>query len=293
MTSPVESPVAGFASSRALSGVVVPLLKGVVYRENDAVLWNALLTGQARVRDYVAVLGLELVLDEAEGHAFVRSRPDGEAPAGSGMMGEAPEGSKPPRLVARRPLSFAVSLLLALLRRKLAELDAGGGDTRLVLTRDEIVELVRVFLPDTSNEARLVDRIDAHINRIVDLGFLRRMQAGSNVSRARRGGGTAGATFEVRRILKAFVDAQWLADFDSRLAAYRAALEGGGDGAHGRDGARATAGNGSTAGIGAAAAERTTAAGQSPGGGDDTARVGGGAREGRLEHFDGDDGDDD
>ena len=208
------------------------------------------------------------------------------------MMGEAPEESEPPRLVARRPLSFPVSLLLALLRRKLAELDAGGGDTRLVLNRDEIVEMVRVFLPDTSNEARLVDRIDAHINRIVDLGFLRRMKGDAAVPRARKGGGTAGATFEVRRILKAFVDAQWLADFDSRLAAYRAALEGGGDGAHGRDGARATAGNGSTAGIGAAAAERTTAGDRSPGGGDDAARVGGGsAREGHLEHFDGDDGD--
>ena len=30
--------------------------------------------------------------------------------------------------------------------------------------------------------------------------------------------------FEVRRILKAFVDAQWLADFDARLAAYQAQL---------------------------------------------------------------------
>jgi hypothetical protein len=27
--------------------------------------------------------------------------------------------------------------------------------------------------------------------------------------------------FEVRRILKAFVDAQWLADFDARLASYQ------------------------------------------------------------------------
>ena len=30
--------------------------------------------------------------------------------------------------------------------------------------------------------------------------------------------------FEVRRILKAFVDAQWLADFDMRLAAYHSQL---------------------------------------------------------------------
>ena len=227
MTSTVEPPVSGFAASPALSGVVVPLLKGVVYRENDATLWNALVHGQARVRDYVAVLGLELALDEAEGHAFLRSRPDGEAPApGEAGAGEASDdGSRAPRLVVRRPLSFPVSLLLALLRRKLAELDAGGGDTRLVLTRDDIVEMVRLFLPDTSNEARLVDRIDTHLNRVVELGFLRRMKSGAGAP----AGAGAGTTFEVRRILKAFVDAQWLAEFDTRLAAYRALVEGGDD----------------------------------------------------------------
>src|SRR5438105_10155778 len=32
------------------------------------------------------------------------------------------------------------------------------------------------------------------------------------------------SVFEVRRILKAFVDAQWLADFDGRLAAYQMQL---------------------------------------------------------------------
>ena len=31
---------------------------------------------------------------------------------------------------------------------------------------------------------------------------------------------------EVQRILKAFVDAQWLAEFDARLAGYRAHLAG-------------------------------------------------------------------
>ena len=220
MTSAVEQPTPGITPTLALASVMVPLLKGVVYRDNDAAVWNGLVHGQAQVRDYVAVLGLELVLDEAEGHAFLRSRPDGEAQAEAGAGGGAAEGTGPPRLVARRPLSFPVSLLLALLRKKLAEFDAGGGDTRLVLTRDEIVEMIRVFLPDTSNEARLVDRIDAHLNRVVELGFLRRMRTGPTAP-ARAG---ARMTFEVRRILKAFVDAQWLAEFDARLAEYRALL---------------------------------------------------------------------
>jgi hypothetical protein len=193
------------AVSYDLSALVIPLLKGVLYQETDPAAWNALLGLQARVRDYVAVLGLELHLDEAEGYAFLRSRaePDDEDAA-----------ARLPRLVARRPLSFPVSLLLALLRKKLAELDAGGGDTRLVLSREEVVELIRVFLPAGSNEARLIDQVDTHLNKVAELGFVRRLKTQPGQP----------ATIEVRRILKAFVDAQWLADFDARLAAYRSTL---------------------------------------------------------------------
>lgn len=209
---PIQSrdgpPHAGALVPSDLSVLAINLLKGVLYREVDERLWASLLSLQARVRDYMAVLGLELVLDEVEGYAFLKSRPDTDGDEA---------GPRVPRLVVRRPLSFQVSLLLALMRKKLAEFDAGGGDTRLVLARQDIVELVRVFLPDTSNEARLIDQIETHINKVVDLGFLRRLKPAS---------GTTQPSYEVRRILKAFVDAQWLADFDERLETYRAQLTG-------------------------------------------------------------------
>jgi hypothetical protein len=194
------------AATYDLSSTVVPLLKGVIYQEDHPELWNALLNLQARVRDYVTVLGLELALDEAEGYAFLRSR----------SVGADDPAKNLPRLVARRQLSFPVSLLLALLRKKLAEFDASGGDTRLVLSRDELVELIRVFLPESSNEAKIIDQVDSHITKIVDLGFLRRLKQQSGQAQM----------YEARRILKAFVDAQWLAEFDERLAAYRTSLRG-------------------------------------------------------------------
>lgn len=202
MTQVSSSPPA--ASAPEISSLIVPLLKGVLYQENDAGQWNALLQLQSRVRDYVAVLGLELVLDEAEGYAFLRSRPEPEETAANPL----------PRLIARRPLSFPVSLLLALLRRKLAEFDAAGGETRLVLSRDDVVELIRVFLPAGSNEAKLIDQVDANINKIVELGFLRRLKPQPGQAQS----------VEVRRILKAFVDAQWLSGFDQKLAVYQARL---------------------------------------------------------------------
>lgn len=199
-----EQELENAAAKNDLSVLVIILLKGVIYQEADAGLWSDLLNLQARVRDYVAVLGLDLVFDEAEGYAFLRSRRENEDDA----------NPKLPRLVVRRPLSFPVSLLLALLRKKLAEFDASGGDTRLVLSRHEIVELIRVFLPESSNETRLIDQIETHLNKIIELGFLRRLKPSAGQS----------VMFEVRRILKAFVDAQWLSDFDVRLAAYQLQL---------------------------------------------------------------------
>ncbi len=200
MAEPAPTPAGPVAE---LSAVLIPLLKGVSYRADDAAHWSALLQLQGRVRDHVAVLGLELMLDEAEGYAFLRSRP----------VADDDPAARLPRLVARRPLSFAVSLLLALLRKKLAEFDAGGGDTRLILSRVQVADLLRVFMPEGSNEARLIDQVDTHLNKVVDLGFVRRLRGQDGM-------------FEVQRILKAFVDAQWLGEFDLRLAAYRAQLQG-------------------------------------------------------------------
>ncbi len=185
--------------AHSLSQVLVSLMKGVIYQESDPGLWQGLLHLQAHVREQVTVLGLQLMLDEAEGYAYLRQRP--------AVEGE-PEL---PRLVPRRQLSYGVSLLLALLRKKLAEADATGGDSRLVLRRDDIREMVRLFLPDVTNEARMLDRLDADIARVVELGFLRRLRDSDDA-------------FEVRRILKAFVDAQWLDAFAQRLADYRAHL---------------------------------------------------------------------
>jgi Domain of unknown function (DUF4194) len=194
-----------------LSLAVIPLMKGVVYRDTHERAWQQLTQLQPLVRDYVEVLGLQVVIDEAEGYAYLRQRPADDDDA-----------EQVPRLIPRRSLSFHVSLLLALLRKKLAEFDAQGGGTRLVLTRAQIAEMIRVFMPVTSNEARLLDQVDTHINKVAELGFLR------PVKNTAPGGEQA---FEVRRILKAFVDGQWLADLNEKLSEYASLLSAGEEGA--------------------------------------------------------------
>ncbi|UVJ40586.1 DUF4194 domain-containing protein [Arthrobacter sp. CJ23] len=183
-----------------LPGVVTRLFKGVLYAENDEKVWQSLLALVSQVRDYVAVLGLDLILDQSEGYAFLKSRED-------------PDGSLP-RLIPRRQLTFNVSLLLALLRGRMLEFDTNSSELRLIMTEQQIADMVSVFLPESSNEARILDQLGTNIKKVVELGFLRKMR------------GQPG-TYEVARILKAYVDAQWLEEFDARLSDYRASLTGG------------------------------------------------------------------
>jgi len=187
MTTGIESP-----GRDVLPGVLVALLKGVVYREQSAQLWRDMENVQSAARDHLQLLGLDLVIDEAEGYAFVRQ----------GDPGEAETEEAVPRLIARRPLSYPVSLLLVLLRKRLALHDAEGGDTRLVLTRAQMVEMMRTFLPAGPNEAKLADQIERHVNRAEDLGFLKRLKDDE-------------AVYEVRRIVRAFVSADKLVEFET------------------------------------------------------------------------------
>ncbi|MGM0419010.1 MAG: DUF4194 domain-containing protein [Thermodesulfobacteriota bacterium] len=181
---------------RDFSKAVISLMKGVVFREKDRNLWNDLIDNKAGITDYAAVMGLELKVDESEGYAWLRTK-------------ETPEDDQPlPKLVVKRELSYPVSLIIALLRKKLAEFDASGEGSRLILPKDEITDSIRIFFPEGVNEAKFTDKIDAHLNKIADMGFIRRLKGDKN-------------KIEVIRIIKAFVDAQWLGEFDAKLEEYR------------------------------------------------------------------------
>lgn len=178
-----------------LGPVLVKLMKGVVYREDHEALWQDLILLEHHARDYVLVIGLDLILNEAEGFAYLHQLETDEA---------LPD--KLPRLVQRRPLSYLVSLLCVLLRKRLVEADVGGEESRVVLTRDQMAEMMQIFLKDQPNEARLMDQMDATINKVTALGFLRRFSKESQA-------------FEVRRILKDLVNADWLSKLDVKLDA--------------------------------------------------------------------------
>jgi hypothetical protein len=171
------------------------LFRGVLFSEDHPIEWESLLTYQGSIRDYVAVIGLELYLDDRDGYAFLRQKTNDEGETGI------------PRLIQRRPLSFPVSLLCVLLRRKLSEQDASGSESRVILTREQLIEMMHVFLPNAENETRVVDQIDSYLQKLIEYGLLRKLK--SNES------------YEVNRVIRAVVDAEWLGEMNEKLERYR------------------------------------------------------------------------
>lgn len=183
------------SDEHATGSAIIRLMRGVVYRESDEDTWLTLERSGAGVRDHFAAIGVEVVVDDVEGYAYLRSRPEAD---GEEAM---------PRLVRRRALTYNVSLLLVLLRKRLLEFETSGSEGRLVLSTDQLVELLRTFQAESANEARIVDQAERTITQAADLGFLRQLRGQPD-------------HWEVRRILKAYVDAQGISDFAAKLAQY-------------------------------------------------------------------------
>lgn len=182
--SPLEFPPSSFVKAH--------LLGAALYLE-DATLWATLLREENEIADYFRQIGLELVVDAGEGYAFLRQiEPRGE--------------ERVPRLLRRQKLTYDATLLLVCLRDELNRFDTQTAD-QIVLrrTRRELHELVGGFLKESNNQMREVKSIDAAIEQLRTLGFLKAV------------GASAPDTFDVRRIIKARFGAGELETVKERL----------------------------------------------------------------------------
>lgn len=181
---------AGFSPK---SFVLAKLLVQPIYREDESV-WDTLRAERDSITHYFRQIGQEVVIDEAEGYAFLRQI-------------EAEGSDAVPRVGRRQSLGYTATLLLVCLREELARFDAAPGDsTRLVLTRQQLRDLVSQFRRETNDQTRDVRTIDSAIRRLEELGFLRPF------------GPVEAETFEVMRILKARLGPSELQEIKDRLA---------------------------------------------------------------------------
>lgn len=180
-----------------ISHAIVALMKGVVYKDKHARHWTTVLGSYAAINSHFVYVGLEVFLDEAEGFAFLKQIPNEDEP------------DPLPRLIPKRPLGFQTSLICVLLRKRLAEHDASTSEPRLIITEEDIFDMVKAFIPEKTNEAKLHDDIRRNIVKVAEMGFLDELKKAEET------------TYEVRRIIKAAFNADALADLDNLLEGYR------------------------------------------------------------------------
>ena len=174
--------------------VVLKLLKGVIY--SDAPHWERLQSYLTPIKDYFGKIGLQVQHYETEGFAYL-DQPDSEPDDPTESL---------PRLVARRQLSFKVTMLCVLLREQLRLFDASDATGRLVLDVEKLRDLIQPYLPVGNNEEKFRREVNDLINQAIELGFLKR-RSGDR------------ANYEVRAILKAKIDADMLERLKQKLEA--------------------------------------------------------------------------
>jgi hypothetical protein len=182
------------------ASVVLKLLQNPLFSD-ETVSWNLLLSYLTSIQEYFARIGLEVRVHEDDGYAYLH-QPALEDDEGQSIV--------LPRLTRRDRLTYHTTLLCVLLREWLDQFESTHLDAgKCTITDDQLRELLAPFLSARTDERAIQRRMDAAIERLIDLGFLKRMP---NTEKP--------AYFEVRRILKARIDAEKLAEIKEKLIHY-------------------------------------------------------------------------
>lgn len=173
------------------STTLINLLQGVVRKEDNAEIWNTIRSQQFRIDEYMEKIGLSLVIDDEGGFAFLKQRDDDVLP----------------HLVKKQPLTFRMSLFLALLRNEINEFDSGSGEGALVIREEEMVRRMKPYFPDVSDEVKFTNSIDRCFSKALEMKILVPVKDNEY-------------EYEVQPVLRRFMDAEWLSEFNRQLDKY-------------------------------------------------------------------------
>jgi len=180
------------------SKAIVKLLKGVVEKKSNPTIWNDILTYQYEIQEYLDVIGLELILKKDEGFGFLKQAVF--------------EDDTTMNLVSRRSIEFEPSVVMVVLRQILEEFDNSPTETQTmdkIITSDEIKDRVRLFLSEMNNTVKFEDKLDGSIQKVAELGFLKKIGESSNETR-----------YKIHRIIKEKITIDNLNNYKEQLKDY-------------------------------------------------------------------------
>ena len=186
--------------------VCIKLLQGALYQNEEAETWQLLKQYQREIAAYFDQIGISLFIEPADGYAFLEQK-------------ESEEGdSKSVKLIRHYPLSFELSLLCVLLREALEQFDVSQNTSSiLVLKASEIREMLSIYFKEKTDQTKLYKELNRYLNQAVDIGFLKNL---SEKDTNKTGDADIDPAYEVRRIVRAKISTDFLAEFKERLHAF-------------------------------------------------------------------------
>ncbi len=178
------------------SEAIVKLLKGATDRNSK--VWDKIINYQNEIEEYVAQIGLELIVKKDEGFAFLKQI---EYSDGTTLG-----------LITRRQIGFETSIILVVLRQSLEEFDRNPTQFQVAekfINDSEIKEELELFLEEGYNRLRFLKDLDKYIKNVVDLGYLKEVLKKDNET-----------TYQINRIIKEKITLDILQEFKTKLQEY-------------------------------------------------------------------------
>lgn len=176
---------------------VARLLQGVVY--SDDLYWKDILQYQVNITEYLEKIGIELVVDQPEGFAYIQQMP-------------LDEDGNTVGLVRRTPMTYEASLICIFLREKLDDFDIGDHlNNRCLVSHQQLKEDIELFFKEKASFKKFIREIDKHIHRVVEYGFLKMFKPGEKNEEN---------LYEIKRIIKAKISSDHIEDFKRKMEEY-------------------------------------------------------------------------
>lgn len=176
------------------SKAIVKLLKGTI-NKND-IVWNDILNYQNEIQEYISKIGLELIVKEGDGFAFLKQF---EIDNDNNTIG----------IASRRQVGFETSIVLVILRQIIEEFESDPTDFTVAekyITESELKEQIAFFLPEKFNKVKFLTDLKKYIDSVEKLGYLK--EAGTSLNEKK---------YKIHKIIKEKITLDILNEFKENL----------------------------------------------------------------------------